>query len=846
MWPLAITNVAAYKRRMRTARWRKEVEAVSMKWWGLSMLLLAACPGKDLQKTPSQRVQSEDAGVRATKPERMDRPSAADAAIDAAEPEEPEHDAAVPDAPAADAGVAAPGGKHPKPNADDAGATSAGRTAPPEMHDAGPSAPVMTDAGPASLDCEPLGAAVVIVNNLAIKTTSQDVRAAFEKAGAHVQRVGLNYNVAPVLVDGQNAARVDVCTRDEAVKLANQLQGLTLDGRTISIGVADPMPQKAWSCAGYYDVKRSDRSRADHVHIQYVSNLFGDGHVKSDGSVDSQDYQLHSAETSRDYHEGVDGAYGIAPATVKDYADANAVFILSADRNAAQPSLLVNYSHAVNGAPTLTELQAASAPSCNVYTLTDAFPTDPVVTMMPPMMGPGDMPVENCTSPSAAPCDDSDACNGRSVCDPSDPAANARGCVAVSPAVTCAAPLHCDANSGACTACDGLKDADLDGYASVACGGSDCDDTDAHRNPGSAEYCDGYDNDCDGVIDGHLADVTCTPPSGGTATCSAGACRQTCNDATQIVVDGKCVAPVTSAYPPNKLTVAVYRPRQLKTCFIGDPCTEGKCSGLYDDNDQPVALFTPETYAAVNTSSPRIASAKKSVCLNMQLSDTDLTQIEAELETFRQNARTWTDGDIELTLRYIDLDSVDIDMTRYGGGVWVTADQMEGLITSRLDFVPDANILVVPERDAQLGWHPGVDACGLTGGEIAGAGWSWMPKKSGTPGCASADVMMHEWLHQVESSYRNYSNFHDGYGQVYPACGMNLLEPHAWFPGPHDWPQDPDYAWCGKMGDPQDVYEHILRAHWDPAVEYFANHCKNGRQDADETAVDTGSNCITR
>jgi hypothetical protein len=48
----------------------------------------------------------------------------------------------------------------------------------------------------------------------------------------------------------------------------------------------------------------------------------------------------------------------------------------------------------------------------------------------------------------------------------------------------------------------GSCDEDGDGYdATGACGGSDCDDGDASINPGATEYCDGFDNDCDGDID---------------------------------------------------------------------------------------------------------------------------------------------------------------------------------------------------------------------------------------------------------------------------------------------------------------------------------------------------------
>jgi Putative metal-binding motif len=49
------------------------------------------------------------------------------------------------------------------------------------------------------------------------------------------------------------------------------------------------------------------------------------------------------------------------------------------------------------------------------------------------------------------------------------------------------------------TACELSPDQDGDGEDSTACGGTDCDDTDATRRPGSAEVCDlaNHDEDCD-------------------------------------------------------------------------------------------------------------------------------------------------------------------------------------------------------------------------------------------------------------------------------------------------------------------------------------------------------------
>ncbi|HMV66638.1 MAG TPA: putative metal-binding motif-containing protein [Myxococcota bacterium] len=50
-------------------------------------------------------------------------------------------------------------------------------------------------------------------------------------------------------------------------------------------------------------------------------------------------------------------------------------------------------------------------------------------------------------------------------------------------------------------ACEGVCDADHDGFIAVARGGPDCDDTTTAIRPDASEICDGIDNDCDRLID---------------------------------------------------------------------------------------------------------------------------------------------------------------------------------------------------------------------------------------------------------------------------------------------------------------------------------------------------------
>ena len=82
-------------------------------------------------------------------------------------------------------------------------------------------------------------------------------------------------------------------------------------------------------------------------------------------------------------------------------------------------------------------------------------------------------------------------------------------------------------------------DADGDAHASVACGGDDCDDSDATIHPKAPELCNDVDDDCDGTKDN------------GMNVCSAG---RTCDSATKTCVDisdaGSDGGPEVDAGPP--------------------------------------------------------------------------------------------------------------------------------------------------------------------------------------------------------------------------------------------------------------------------------------------------------
>jgi hypothetical protein len=306
--------------------------------------------------------------------------------------------------------------------------------------------------------------------------------------------------------------------------------------------------------------------------------------------------------------------------------------------------------------------------------------------------------------------------------------------------------------------------------------------------------------------------------------------------------------------PSRTMRVAVYLIDHLSTCFVGNPCTGDRCVGLRDDANNLVEAFADDAvFRAVQTTDPARDAAAKVVCVEMELSPTEVDEVRAELETFRANVEAWTGGALELELHVLPIGPVDLAESRWGGGVWIGPWDLRAVATPLLDFVPDFNLVVPPIRDPDQQLHHDLGGCGGTFGAepglgIGGAGWSWVPKTRSSFWfeCAEESVFTHEWLHQVHWALMNLSGWSDLYGDSFPACGMGDPDPRKWFPDTHQCLVDPDFVNCGTAdcGGNDLVNQHILSAHWDPARRFIANHCLDGVQNFGEAGVDTGGDCL--
>jgi sulfatase modifying factor 1 len=152
----------------------------------------------------------------------------------------------------------------------------------------------------------------------------------------------------------------------------------------------------------------------------------------------------------------------------------------------------------------------------------------------------------------------------RGGCQPGRPCATDADCADND---LCTADEHCDPVTRACLWVP--QDEDADGDPPRACGGTDCDDSQASVYLGAPELCDGLDNNCDGQVDQPLADDACPSDS----TCQAGQCV--------------CVSPLSDcAGECVDLMTDADNCRQCgNACGRNESCVDGACEcvdGEYD------------------------------------------------------------------------------------------------------------------------------------------------------------------------------------------------------------------------------------------------------------------------
>ncbi len=294
--------------------------------------------------------------------------------------------------------------------------------------------------------------------------------------------------------------------------------------------------------------------------------------------------------------------------------------------------------------------------------------------------------------------------------------------------------------------------------------------------------------------------------------------------------------------------------REVRTCFIGDPCTFGPCVGLRDDTGALRVAFADNAwFHVVREDDPAIGRAGLGQCVKLGLSDLEVENIRRELELTADNVRAWSGRDLHLRLVIHEVPSVSLALSRWGPGPWLAPWDLRATVERYLSPQTDFVIVTSGVRDSVTGYHHDVAGCGGTFGSdygLAGAGWSWVPSTGASFWfeCAEQSVYTHEWLHQLHFAVQNLSCFDDLYHGVYPACGAGDPDPTLWFPDSHACLVDPDYVGCstGSCGTADQLVQHILGAHYSRALRVVANSCRDGIRNYGETAIDEGGPCLGR
>mmetsp|Transcript_1221 Transcript_1221/g.2047 ORF Transcript_1221/g.2047 Transcript_1221/m.2047 type:complete len:292 (+) Transcript_1221:462-1337(+) len=279
--------------------------------------------------------------------------------------------------------------------------------------------------------------------------------------------------------------------------------------------------------------------------------------------------------------------------------------------------------------------------------------------------------------------------------------------------------------------------------------------------------------------------------------------------------------------------------RDIRTCVSGVPCSDqddNSCLGLYNDTDTSFikgfrdARAVPSTY-------PVPANHEKE-CIHLTFDDTVMADIANELQEMRSNVFRWSKQQLLLDIDIIDVsEEQDVFMTNNFNTLWLAPWDFQDQIRSRLTYNPDFTLIFNNIRDQAKGIYHSLNVCGLAYGAgfqgMAGGGHSWLPITNPPlwfQCYQSSSALIHEWMHQVHTAYTQLSGFDDKFDRNYPPCNYEVKDPLSYFPDSHDIHVDPGSPWCGtSIGPPNDeVMEHILSQHWDPQVNFTANHCENG------------------
>lgn len=303
------------------------------------------------------------------------------------------------------------------------------------------------------------------------------------------------------------------------------------------------------------------------------------------------------------------------------------------------------------------------------------------------------------------------------------------------------------------------------------------------------------------------------------------------------------IEPIAPRTPPAFThRVDVFLVSRASGCAMGNACFEAdpeRC--FYVSSESGVSYFEPEGFEFTQPDDPRLATAPQSACFQLELDDEGRERTAQSFRNLRSSVFQLSEGDVDLDVRLHEVTPDQVEFKSWGaGGVFLQPSSLTGVGVPLMNRDADFTFAVTGESSS-TGDLPKLDPCGGTNwemrGGLGGAAYTWL-----STSCLVTSTVRWHLLYQSAFAIRDVLGLVAPEANEYPACGRGG-DPQEWFPRPSDCSLDPDAASCGDPRCDDDSFAaHIFAAHW-PAAGLIGNHCRNGRQDYDETAVDAGGVC---
>ncbi len=323
----------------------------------------------------------------------------------------------------------------------------------------------------------------------------------------------------------------------------------------------------------------------------------------------------------------------------------------------------------------------------------------------------------------------------------------------------------------------------------------------------------------------------------------------------------------TSTCGPSQMNLAVILLTDISFYLVGDSCSGGDCCGVYEPNyETPIITFANnENYKMLKPSDPSVNDYSQKMLIRLELDPTEVQEIKSQINNFVSKVAEDSGGAIILNVSYVELPYQEITMSRWGCKFWIDPNNLKPLLSDQI--TKDTDFVLVFSDIHDSSQNACIEMLPLCGGmrgadwDFFGVSYNYIPKTNSCVwyNCAEIKTIYHEWLHQLDFALEKITGVPDIYQDNFPKslCGNADPDSYKWFPSPDSAAKDPDFSACVNYYDNWSGYcdsikpidcdyqwdAHLLSKHYNPSISLIGNHCRNGKQDFNETGVDCGGHC---